>query len=84
MLAASLFSHVLGMLLPGTGSIYRSQTATFLKPVYVGDTITASLEIVHIDRADELIELRGQINNQHGQTVIEGMSTATLLRGLNG
>ena len=41
MLAASLFSTMVGMRLPGTGAIYRAQTIRFLLPVYVGDTVTA-------------------------------------------
>jgi hypothetical protein len=39
------------------------------------------LEITNIDPGDELIVMRGQIINPHGQTVIEGIATATLLRG---
>ncbi|HEX9459031.1 MAG TPA: MaoC family dehydratase, partial [Thermoanaerobaculia bacterium] len=41
MLTASIFSTMVGMLLPGTGAIYRSQTIQFLLPVYAGDTVTA-------------------------------------------
>lgn len=81
MLSASLFSHIVGMLLPGTGAIYRSQSLTFLQPVYVGDTLTASLEIMAVDREAELIEMQGMIRNQRGHTVVEGKATATLLRG---
>jgi len=81
MLSAGLFSHIIGMLMPGTGAIYRSQTLTFLRPVYAGDTITASLEITSIDRESEMIEMHGQMVNQHGESVIEGSSTAALLRG---
>lgn len=80
MLVGALFSHVLGMLMPGTGAIYRSQTLTFLKPVYVGDTIQASLKITRIDPREELIEMEGRIRNQFDDMVTEGISTATLLR----
>jgi 3-hydroxybutyryl-CoA dehydratase len=38
MLTGSLISTVLGMKLPGPGSIYVSQTLKFLAPVRVGDT----------------------------------------------
>jgi len=81
MLSAGLFSHVLGMIMPGTGAIYRSQTLEFHRPVYVGDTLTASLEITRIDSQEEVIEMQGQITNQNGETIISGMATATLLRG---
>ena len=81
MLSASLFSNVVGMLLPGTGAVYRSQTLEFLRPVYIGDTITASLEITRIDPDNEIIEMQARIVNQKGDTVIKGATTATLLRG---
>src|SRR5262249_27878951 len=51
MLSASLFSTMVGMLLPGTGAIYRSQTLRFLLPVYVGDTVTAHFIVRSVDRA---------------------------------
>src|SRR6185503_8797344 len=37
MLTASIFSTMVGMLLPGTGAIYRSQTLTFLLPVHLNE-----------------------------------------------
>lgn len=80
MLSASLFSTIIGMLLPGTGAIYRSQTLEFLKPVYIGDTLTAGFEIVSVDADAECIELAGAIENHHGETVISGRAVAGLLR----
>ena len=80
MLSASLFSTVLGMFLPGTGAIYRSQQIEFKGPVYIGDTLTARFEITKIDREREIIELDGAITNQNGTVVISGRATATLLR----
>ncbi len=49
MLAASLFSTMVGVLLPGTGAIYRSQTIRFLLPVYLGDTVTAHFVLRTVD-----------------------------------
>ncbi len=40
MYTASLLSAVLGMRLPGPGSIYLSQTLNFRRPVRIGDTLT--------------------------------------------
>src|SRR5438874_1775763 len=50
MLTASLFSTMVGMLLPGTGAIYRSQTIRFLLPVHIGETVTAHFVIRSVDR----------------------------------
>ena len=80
MLSASLFSTLVGMHLPGIGAIYRSQTLEFLKPVRIGDTLTAILEIESIDRESNRIELAGWIENQHGEIVIKGRTLASLMR----
>ena len=45
MLVGSLFSSVLGTKLPGNGSIYLSQELRFVKPVYLNDTITATVTV---------------------------------------
>jgi acyl dehydratase len=42
MLTASLFSTMVGMLLPGTGAIYRFQTLNILRAVHVGERISSS------------------------------------------
>lgn len=49
MLSASLFSTVIGMQLPGQGTIYLSQTLNFRAPVKLGDTVTVTVEITDID-----------------------------------
>jgi acyl dehydratase len=80
MLTASLFSTMVGMLLPGTGAIYRSQTIRFLLPVHVGDTVTAHFVVRSIDRARHLLEIDAWIENDAGEHVIEGTCEAGLLR----
>jgi len=54
MLVASFISNVLGTKMPGLGTIYLSQDMRFLAPVYIGDTITATVEVVSIHRKDVL------------------------------
>jgi acyl dehydratase len=68
------------MHLPGIGAIYRSQTLEFVKPVRIGDTLTASFEIDYIDRENNCIELAGWIENQRGEIVIRGRTLASLMR----
>ncbi len=41
MLTASYISTVLGMKMPGPGTIFLSLTARFKAPVHIGDTVTA-------------------------------------------
>ena len=49
MLTASLVSAVLGVKLPGRGTVYVSQTLRFRAPVFIGDTVRAQIVITAID-----------------------------------
>ncbi len=80
MLSASLFSTLVGMHIPGIGAIYKSQTLEFLRPVFIGDTLCAWFEIVEIDQKKEEVAIKSWIENQDGETVIEGRAVAGLLR----
>jgi len=80
MLTASLFSTMVGMFIPGTGAIYRSQTLTFLRPVYAGETVTAHFVIRGIDRAKHRLTIDAWIENANGERVIEGVCEAGLMR----
>lgn len=72
MLTASLFSTLLAMQLPGPGAIYLSQSVQFLRPVKVGDTVTARVEITAIDASRHHITLATTIRNARGKTVVDG------------
>jgi acyl dehydratase len=80
MLTASLFSTMVGMFIPGTGAIYRSQTLNFLRPVHVGETVTAHFVIRSIDRAKHRLMIDAWIENASGERVIEGVCEAGLIR----
>jgi 3-hydroxybutyryl-CoA dehydratase len=80
MLTASILSTMVGMLIPGTGAIYRSQTIRFLRPVHVGDTVTAHFVVRSVDRAKRRMEIESWIENAAGERVIDGVCEAGLLR----
>ncbi|MBR9985120.1 MAG: MaoC family dehydratase, partial [Desulfosarcina sp.] len=46
MLSAGFISAVIGTRLPGPGTVYMRQTLDFLAPVRIGDTVTATVEVV--------------------------------------
>jgi 3-hydroxybutyryl-CoA dehydratase len=79
MLTASLFSTMVGMFIPGTGAVYRSQTLMFLQPVYVGETVTAHFVIRSVDRTKHRLTIDAWIENADGARVIEGVCEAGLL-----
>lgn len=72
MLTAGLISAVLGTKLPGTGAIYVSQTLRFLKPVFPGDTITATATLTAYDRARGRMTLATVCRNGRDEEVLAG------------
>jgi len=72
MLVASMFSALIGVELPGEGSIYLGQSLSFKAPVSIGDQVTASVEIVSIREDKPIATLRTLCVNDEGQVLIEG------------
>jgi len=67
---AGLISAVIGTRLPGPGAIYVSQELKFLKPVKSGDSISARVEVVEINREKNRIRLRTVCMNQRAEEVL--------------
>ena len=75
-LVTGLISAVMGCDLPGEGAIYVSQTVNFLRPVKIGDVITAKVEVIEkIEGRNNLVKFRTYCVNQKGKIVIDGDST---------
>lgn len=72
MWTASMFSVLLGMQLPGPGTLYLGQTLKFLKPVHLGDTITASVKAIKKDDKHKHITFETLCANEDGEHVLEG------------
>jgi 3-hydroxybutyryl-CoA dehydratase len=49
MISSSFFSALFGTKLPGEGCVYVSQSLNFKRPVYMGDTVTATIIVKSID-----------------------------------
>ncbi|MHA2380721.1 MAG: MaoC family dehydratase [Candidatus Thorarchaeota archaeon] len=62
LLAASFISAVIGMHLPGTGTIYLSQKISFKGPVRIGDSITARAAVVHLNDEKQHITLTNDVH----------------------
>ncbi len=72
MLVASFISTVLGMYLPGPGTIYLEQNTKFLKPVYIGDTVTAQVRVTEIQ--SKVVSLETFVKNQDDEVVVSGLA----------
>jgi 3-hydroxybutyryl-CoA dehydratase len=77
MIAAGLVSAVLGMKLPGPGTVYLQQTLNFLAPVMVGDVVTASVEVVELLEKGK-VRLKTSCVNQKGVTVLDGVALVSV------
>ena len=75
MWGGSFISTVLGTQLPGPGTIYLNQTLNFLRPVTIGDTITAKVVVKDKERQKKIIKLDCTCINQKNKEVITGEAT---------
>ncbi len=54
------------------GNIYVTQNLQFVKPIYVGDTITATATITGIIPEKHMVKIETTCQNQNGELVITG------------
>ena len=72
MLSAGLISTVLGTERPGINTIYMGQELQFLSPVFLGDTLTATVTCLEKDDAKHRLVFRTTVTNQDGKIVTDG------------
>jgi 3-hydroxybutyryl-CoA dehydratase len=71
LLAAGTISAAIGTKLPGPGCLYLSQTLEFKAPVFLGDEVTARVEIVEVI-SEKRLRMKTRCFNQDNVLVIEG------------
>jgi 3-hydroxybutyryl-CoA dehydratase len=71
-LTLALSASVLGMRLPGLGTIAVTNRIEYLQPVYIGDTITSRVEVVALDHDRNRATMGLSWRNQAGELVAEG------------
>jgi 3-hydroxybutyryl-CoA dehydratase len=72
-----MLSKVLGMDMPGVGTVYLSQTCNFKLPVFIGDTVTLEAKIVEI-LPKSVARISTVIRKQTGEVVMDGEAQAKL------
>ncbi len=68
---ASLISAVIGMRLPGPGSVYISQSLNFRGPVKIGDVVEISVEVAELTQKGRRVRLRCECAVD-GKVVLDG------------
>lgn len=75
MLTASFISAVLGTTLPGANTIYLSQELVFKAPVKIGETVTATVEVLEKVDRKRWLTFKTTVVNQDGVVVVDGKAT---------
>ncbi len=75
MLSVGMISAVLGTSLPGVNTIYLAQELSFKAPVKIGDTVTATVEVLEKIEGKNRVILRTTATTQDGTLVIDGKAT---------
>ena len=71
MIAAGLISGVIGMKLPGPGTVYVQQTLNFLAPIRINDVVTVKVEVTDLLEKNR-VRLRTTVFNQEGVVAVDG------------
>lgn len=72
MLVASYISTLLGTKFPGTGTIYMNQTLAFLRPVFLGDSLTVTGTVSAYRSDKSIVTIATVVTNQAGEAVLRG------------
>jgi acyl dehydratase len=78
MISASFFSSLFGTKIPGEGSVYVAQSLHFKRPVYINDTVTATITVIRIDIKRRRVFFR-TVCRVKNKTVIDGQAELYVL-----
>ena len=73
MLTASFLSTLIGMVIPGEGSIITNVKLDFKKPVIVNDALDATIEVTKKIHLSRHIFVKATVTNQHAEVVAAGV-----------
>jgi acyl dehydratase len=71
-LTTGLLHALVAMDLPGPGSVFLSQNWKFTAPVYIGDTITAEVQVLSTHPSKPVCQLGVKVTRQTGEVVLDG------------
>ncbi len=71
-ITTGLLHALVAMDMPGPGTVFLNQTWQFIAPVFIGDTITAEVEVLDVHATKPVTHLGVRITQQDGETVLEG------------
>lgn len=80
LLTGGLISTVIGLHMPGPGTVYLEQNFKFVKAVKIGDTVKATVEVIEILNEDKgILKLKTIVTNQNNELVVDGYAIVKVL-----
>ena len=71
-LTTGLLHALVAMDMPGPGTVFLSQNWKFTAPVYIGDTITATAEVLSVHESKPVTQLAITVVRDGEEVVLEG------------
>jgi acyl dehydratase len=79
-ITAGMLNALVAMDLPGPGTVFMSQTLTYRAPAYVGDTLTARVEVLSLKPDKPVCQLKFEVKNQRGEVLLDAEAWTYTLR----
>lgn len=79
-ITAGMLNALVAMDLPGPGTVFMSQTLTYRAPAYVGDTLTARVEVISLKSDKPVCQLKFEVRNQRGELLLDAEAWTYTLR----
>jgi acyl dehydratase len=79
-LTTALFNALVAEQLPGPGSVFLHQEWDYPAPVYIGDTVTAQVEVIEARDDKPITRLRCTATRSDGSVVLTGQSVVYTTR----
>ncbi|MFA8438548.1 MaoC/PaaZ C-terminal domain-containing protein [Pueribacillus sp. YX66] len=83
LLSEGLIIEVISKKLPGTACVLLQKEIIYSHPIYIGDTISAELQIIDINHQRNWITQKISCTNQHGKEVVKGQVVVFILPNKN-
>jgi len=71
-LTTGLVDALVAMDMPGPGTVFLSQNWKFIAPVFIGDTITAEVEVLSVHKSKPVTQVAITVKRLDNETVLEG------------
>ena len=79
-LTTGLLHALVAMDMPGSGTVFLSQNWKFTAPVFIGDTIVATAEVLSVHESKPVSHLAMRVERDDGELVLEGEAWCYTMR----